>query len=109
MPSGKISDPMDDPITAYNGAFDNYVVMSGGDYRVSSTSFVDLPAYARLKDERRTPITRQMKGHTYMRAYNLSKDNRLFGYEKSRYNEYTADRKKWFSRKAYDSQYGFYN
>ena len=86
-----------------------YTVMSGGDYRVNSSDYVDLPVYARIKDERRTPLNLNIKGAEYMRAYNLSKDNRMFGYEKIRYNHHTAESKKWFMRRKLDSQYGFHN
>ena len=60
--------------TAYQGSYDSYNVMSGGDLRVNSKDYVDLPNYARLQDGSRKPITLNMRGAEYIRSSNILKD-----------------------------------
>lgn len=109
IPRGDTQDPMKTAATAYGGSYDSYSVMSGGDLRVSSKDYVQLPAYARLKDGSRTPITLEMRGAEFIRSQNILNDKRVFGLEANRNIHRNVQQWKWFNRRAFDVQTAYYN
>ena len=108
-PRGSAVDPMGSAETAYQGSYDSYNVMSGGDLRVNSKDYVDLPNYARLQDGSRKPITLNMRGAEYIRSSNILKDKRLFGAEYHKTVNQNVQQWKWYNRRLFDSQSGYFN
>ena len=109
MPRGEVKDPMKSAETAYSGSFDSYSVMSGGDLRVNAKDFVNMPAYAYLKDEDNTPLTLHMRGAEFIRSQNLINDKRLYQADNLRNIRNNVQQFKWFNRKVFDAQHGYYN
>merc|ERR1711941_58135 len=81
-----------------NGSsYDSYSVMSGGDLRVNSRDYVDLPNYAKIQDGSRTPITLKNRGAAWIRSSNILKDKRLFGAEYHKTVYQNVQQWKWYN------------